>query len=73
MDSTDQSNNDSAEDAIIDYNAVAPEMIRIYTDGSSMDGYIGAAAVMPQAEGAHTRRMEYMGTLQPDNFYSAEL
>jgi ribonuclease HI/exonuclease III len=52
-------------DAVLGTNA-----IRIYTDGSSIEGHVGASAVCPTAQ---TTRKAYMGTDKTSTVYAAEL
>lgn len=44
--------------------------LAIYTDGSAIDGHVGAAATAPTAK---TRRMKYMGTVKSATVFAAEL
>ncbi|KAJ5472152.1 hypothetical protein N7539_008721 [Penicillium diatomitis] len=39
--------NESAEEAVKEHDATALGILRIYTDGSSINGYVGAVAVIP--------------------------
>ncbi len=65
----------TSEEAIKQHDSTDPRTLRIYTDGSGIDGHVSAAVVIPftAIRGINTRRTEYMGTSSTSTVYAADL
>lgn len=65
----------SAKEAIKEHDTAEPATGRIYTDGSSINDHVRAAATAPslQNDSARRKQTQYMGQSSTSTVYTAEL
>jgi ribonuclease HI len=65
----------SVNEAIKEYNKAFIDSVRIYTNRSSINSYIGAAAVAPaiRPDSSNIKRLQYISISATSTIYSAEL